>query len=226
MKCKLLCCAMLSLCFSGAWGEELFNSYPEYYKSLPDSLFSEVDRQTLINYSSNSEILSFAWSGKVNGKPRYVEIAGGLIRLDNTRLKLSSVNAFQNESVNKNDFSTRTQVYFSSAYTCIDSDLSSATGTAVRHRAVYLLNTKLNPIFSIKLPSLFASCLEVHHDKQGNIAFYSAAYRYEKDEDSPRGITFTEYTSDGRGFNQTGQQKLTTFVEPDNVYRFSVNQNQ
>jgi hypothetical protein len=41
------------------------------------------------------------------------------------------------------DFSNNTRVYFSDDYTCIDSDLSSASGTAIRHRTVYLLNTKL-----------------------------------------------------------------------------------
>lgn len=227
MKYKLLMgCALLASSLTSAWGGEVFDGYPAFYKSLPTRLFKEADARTLLNsYSENGESLSFSWDGKVNGKSRYVEIDGGKIRIDNTRLKITKAVVFPGETADASDFSIGTQVYFADGYTCIDSDYASASGTAARHRSVYLINTKLKPIYFIKLPSLFASCLEIHRYKKTGIAFYKSEYRYgNADKDRPTGMTLTEYTSNGKSFSKTDVLVNTVFLEPENVFKFSIEQ--
>jgi hypothetical protein len=222
MKRKLFAFVSAIIC-SQAMATDIFDGYETYYTSLNDGLFKATKQKTVVPYSkAPNQNMKFSWHGPINGKSRSIDIDNGSILIDGVKLKLRAAKAFKGESTDKSDLGLGTEVYFSQDYTCLENVPASASGSAVRHTSVYVINTRLKPTLFVKLPSLFASCLGVRRDNQGSITFDQVSYQYEGNEDRPNGVIFTEYVYKKLNFLQTGHRITATFVEQENVYRFSV----
>ncbi len=98
----------------------------------------------------------------------------------------------------------------------------SASGTAVRHVRVTLITQPYGPAAKrFELPSLLASCLALTRI-DGGIGFYRVSYRWQKTAPAPEGVTFEAFALKGDAFLPLQQVVTATFVESDNVYRFTV----
>ncbi len=215
------CIGMLIAPFANA--ENIYDGYESYYASLSGSVFSNESKRELQLFSTlPGGRMAYSWEGKVAGIKHSVLIDNGTILVDRHSLKMRSAKAFPGETLNAGDLDGGTEVYFSNAYTCLEDIPSSASGSAVRHKSVYLINTKIKPLLFVKLPSLFGSCLGIRINKNGKIAFDKVSYRYAANEDSPNGVMLTEYSLEDRRFSLTNLSIKTKFVEPDNVYKFSI----
>lgn len=168
-------------------------------------------------------ICYFAWEGIVNGEARRVVLENGTIRLERLSFRISAAKAFPDETLHKSDLGMGTEAFFSHGYVCLENTPASASGTAVRHKSVFLIRTSAKPK-AFKLPSLFASCLGIRFVDGQQPAFDKVEYVYQRqrDQDYPRGVIFSEYSLGGDEFVATGIVVRATFVEPENVYRFSI----
>jgi hypothetical protein len=73
-----------------------------------------------------------------------------------------------------------------------------------------------------KLPSLFASCLGIRADRHGHILFDAVSYIHEDGADDPVGVRLREHRISGGSFLATGRTVVARFVEPGNVWRFTI----
>jgi hypothetical protein len=141
----------------------------------------------------------------------------------NQRVELRGAKPFPREFTVNDDVGSHAISFVNFPYACIEGKSSSASGTAVRHTSVYLLDAKEGGrVKAYKLPSLFAACSEVRLDEQGRPLFIDADYVYEKGSETPLGVILREYVLDNRKFISTGQLVMTRFVEPENVWKFEV----
>ena len=109
------------------------------------------------------------------------------------------------------------------AVACVEDQSSSASGTAVRHMSVYLIEMQLNrQVVACKLPSLFASCLGVRLDALERPVFDNADYIYPLEADLAVGIRLNEYVINKDKFVPTGHSVVLEFIEPENVWKFRV----
>lgn len=141
----------------------------------------------------------------------------------NQRIELSRATAFPREFVVNDDLGTRAIAFETLPYACVEGQPSSSSGTAVRHKSVYLLDAReAGKVKVYKLPSLFASCGAVRLDEQGRPLFHDADYLYAEGSDNPVGLTLREYVISRGQFRPTGHVVTTRFVEPENVWKFEV----
>lgn len=91
----------------------------------------------------------------------------------------------------------------------------------MRHRVVYLIKRGAKGYEGWKLPSLFAHCTSVR-TKRKQILVQEASYRYVDGKDEATGVTFSEFALNKAEFDPTGVRSSVTFVEPGNVYRFTL----
>lgn len=202
----------------------VYDGYEAYYSTLPSPLFQEAGRQLLRPYSvPKNDGIRFAWEGRVNGEARRVALEGGTIRLGNQSFRISAAKAFPGETLHKSDLGTGTEAFFHQDYVCLENTPATASGTAVRHKSVFLLRVGVKPK-AFKLPSLFASCLGIRLADGQQLTFDKVEYVYQSDKDYPSGVIFSEYSLRGDEFVATGVATHATFVDPENVYRFSVEQ--
>ncbi|MEJ2795735.1 PAAR domain-containing protein [Iodobacter sp. LRB] len=216
-----LTAAILIFAASLANAEAVYDGYDSYYASLPGAIFHADAGYEMQPLSTGQEI-KYAWEGVADGRKQRVVLDTGRIQINGRCLTMQSAVIFPNEHSNRDDFGRGTSVYFSKDFTCLESVSPSASGSAVRHTAVHLIGNKPKSRVFIKLPSLFASCKGVRLNQQGGITFDKVEYRYEKNADFPSGVTFTEYTSDGKKFYKSDKQVTAKFIDPENVYQFVI----
>jgi hypothetical protein len=199
----------------------IFDGYEAYYASLPNRIFQSPGIKLEPYSVLGDDTTRFGWHGMAAGRQQKVEVRDGQLKLNGRPLALKLVKTFPDEVANNMDLDRGTIAYFEQNWTCVENTPSSASGTAVRHQAVYLIRHKGKKQEIWKLPSLFASCVGVR--LQNNLVhFDKAEYRYQDEQEEPQGLVLKEYIIQGNKFVATGNRQLTNFVEPGNVYKFSV----
>lgn len=201
----------------------VFDGYEAYYATLPHRLF-EGQGLELQPYSlEGDDRIRFGWQGTVNGRQKKIEVRDGLLRINGRTLNRQRVKAFSDEIPSDSDLGLGTTAYFAVGWTCVENTPTSASGSAVRHKAVYLIKQTGRTQQVWKLPSLFASCTAIR--VQNNlVSFDKVSYRYSDGHDEPQGVEFTEYCIKGNMFIATPNKRSATFVDPGNVYKFSIQQ--
>ncbi|AUH51788.1 hypothetical protein CXB49_13640 [Chromobacterium sp. ATCC 53434] len=213
--------AWIVLCLpSAAQADKLFDGYEAYYSTLPGQLFRGGSHGLAPFGSEGSEAVIYGWTGRDAGRPHAVELHDGWIKIDGKALRMRSVKAFPGEVINAEDLGRGAEAYFADGWACIEGTPPSASGTAVRHKSVYLIQlSKQRQAW--KLPTLFASCLGVRM-KAGLPAFDKVQYRYQDGNDEPAGVSFTEYAIKGGMYVEAGNVCSAAFVEAGNVYKFTL----
>jgi len=202
----------------------VFNGYETYYATLPDRLFHDKGVE-LQPYSEVGDAdLRYGWSGTVGGRKHSVRINNGVLSIDRRALLSTTIVAFPDEVVNGGDLGLGSIAYFSPGWACVENTQMSASGTAVRHKAVYLFRLTKGKPGAWKLPSLFASCTGIRA-KDGRITFDKIEYRYQLGKDDPVGISLNEYAIASGKFIPSQRSRSATFNEPGNVYKFSIDEN-
>jgi hypothetical protein len=157
---------------------------------------------------------------------RSIPTGGGqnaVLHWQNQRIELSRATPFPREIVINDDLGNRAIAFEKFPYACVEGQSSSSSGTAVRHKSVYLLDARTaGKVKVYKLPSLFAACGAVRLDEQGRPLFHDADYVYADGSDVPVGLTLREYVISRGEFLLTGHFVTTRFVEPENVWKFEV----
>lgn len=199
----------------------VFEGYEAYYATLAGQLFREKPIELQL-YSVQGDLgVRLGWSGTAVGRSHKVEIRDGVLAIDGYVAKRQSVKAFPDEVVSDSDLGIGSTAYFSSAWACVENTPRSASGTAVRHKAVYLIRLTNTKPRAWKLPSLFAACRGVR-EEAGQIRFDKVDYRYTDGQDFPQGVSFREYAIQGDRFVSTESVRTSIFVDHDNVYRFVI----
>lgn len=193
MKRRLLITVLLS-CLLDTQAQEarIFDDYEELYASLPDRMFTG------------------------SGRPLSVS-AGHGVRIMGKNYGLQRASAFLGESIYADDLGRAATLYTSDAYWCVEG-AGAASGTASRHISVYLIHRKDGQ--TVKLPSLFGSCLGIARHADGNIGFLQARiinYRAAYDAD---GVSFHGYQLVKDSFVPTDVRLEVQFLAHDNFYRF------
>ena len=223
---KRLALALMTTPALAVAGAEPFEGYEAYYATLPDTLFKAESAVTLEAHGSPSgDTVRLSGRGGASGNGTHsIEVGNGNLIVDRQAARIKAARVFPGETVSTGDLGRGTVAYFATGWACVENTPSSASGTAVRHKAVYLLRTGgLDPL-AWKLPSLFASCTSIRRTKD-QIRFDKAAYRYNPGQDFPAGVLFKEYLiSSKNDFAPTGNSRSVSFVEPENVYRFSADE--
>lgn len=199
----------------------VFDGYGAYRATLPGQLFDGkgIDLQP---YSVRGDKgIRLGWSGTTGGHRHALEIRSGVLSIDGFVLKSSTVNTFPEEVVNDGDLGIGTTAYFAPGWACVENTPMSASGTAVRHKAVYLVRLTNPKPQAWKLPSLFQACEGIRR-QAAQIVFDKVEYRYRAGEDYPVGILFQEYIIQGKTFTPSGRSRSASFAESGNVYRFSL----
>lgn len=201
----------------------VFDGYEAYYATLPNRLFKGQGVE-LQPYSLKGDAqVRFGWQGNVNGRQNKIDVRDGLLVINGRTLNRSRIKVFADEIASDSDLGLGTTAYFASGWTCVENTPSTASGSAVRHKAVYLIKQTGKTHKEWKLPSLFASCAAVRF--QGNLVIFDkVTYRYSDGQDEPQGVEFTEYIIKDNKFVVTPSKRSATFVEPGNVYKFSIKQ--
>jgi hypothetical protein len=141
----------------------------------------------------------------------------------NQRIELRGAKPFPREFTMNDDVGSDAISFESFPYACIEGQASSASGTAIRHTSVYLLDARgAGKVRAYKLPSLFAACSEVRLDREGRPLFFDVAYVYAEGSDNAIGTSLREYVISHGEFVRTGHAVTTRFVEPENVWKFEV----
>lgn len=141
----------------------------------------------------------------------------------NQHIELKTAKPFPREFTMNDDVGSDAISFESFPFACIEGQSSSASGTAVRHTSVYLLDARgAGKVKAYKLPSLFAACSEVRLDRQGRPLFFAAGYVYTEGSDNAIGTSLREYVISNGEFVRTGHAVTTRFVEPENVWKFEV----
>ena len=199
----------------------VFEGYDAYYSTLPAPLFDSSEKVLLEPYSMRPDSdIKLAWEGEIGGGRHKLVLDKGTIRLDRHVFKIKAARVFPAETPDASALGIGTGAFYSDDYVRLENTPASASGSAVRHKAVYLIKTSNRPA-ATKLPSLFASCLGIRLI-DGRPVFDRIEYLYEGNQDQPSGVTFSEYVLRGDSFAATGHAVTAKFVDSENVYRFSV----
>ena len=178
--------------------QTVYNGYEAYY-STQNNLFTT----TTASHFSSSRNAVVHWQGK--------------------RIELARAKGFPGEFTVNDDLGSDAKIYERRQFACIEGQASSASGTAVRHISVYLMETQPNhKIATYKLPSLLASCLGVRLDAFNRPLFDSADYIYANELGQPTGVRLDEYVIDKGKFVPTGHSVALDFVEAENVWKFRI----
>jgi hypothetical protein len=181
-----------------AWPQEVYDGYETYY-SAQNGLF----KTTASFHFSGSRNTVVLWQGR--------------------RIDLAKAKAFPGEFTKNDDLGSDAKAYEHFPFACVEGQSSSASGSAVRHISVYLMEMRSSRQIAVyKLPSLFASCLGVRLDAFMRPLFDSAVYIYPPGADRPSGVRLDEYVIDKDKFAPTGRSVALDFIEPENVWKFRV----
>lgn len=215
------CLAALFLLPAVTSAATVFDGYEAYYASLPNRMF-QSQGIALQPYSlEGDDVVRYAWQGKAAGRHQRIELRDGRLQINGRFLLPKQVKAFPDETVSETDLGAGTAAHFAAGWLCVENTPPSASGTAVRHKSVYLIKQEGKQHRGWKLPGLFASCSGIR--QQGRLILVDQArYRYLEGQDQPAGVVFDEYRIRGDRFVATGHTRTSTFVEAGNVYKFSV----
>lgn len=181
-----------------AWPQEVYDGYEAYYLAQ-NNLFNTT---TSFHFAGSRNTVVF-WRGR--------------------RIDLAKARAFPGEFTKNDDLGSDARAYENFPFACVEGQSSSASGTAVRHISVYLMEMRSNQqIVVYKLPSLFASCLSVRLNAFKRPLFDNAVYIYPSGADLPSGVRLDEYVIDKDKFSPTGHSVALEFMEPENVWKFRV----
>lgn len=202
-----------------ALAAEVFNGYETYYSRLPNRLFPSPSVE-LEPFSLEGEPeVRYVWQGMAAGRHHKVELKEGKIILDGRTWLAKSIRAFPGEVVNAGDLGREAVAYFATGWACVENTPASASGTAARHKSVYLLRLGRSKPQGWKLPSLFASCQGLRF-LNGQVRFDKLEYRYRSGKDEPAGVVLHEYAIKSGRFVPLAGKRFAFFVEEGNVYRF------
>jgi hypothetical protein len=181
-----------------ASAQTIYDGYMAYYRTM-NGIFPKESSSPFVRTSTKA----FNWQGR--------------------SIKLSGAKAFASEDALDDDLGPRALAYEAYPYACVEGQGASPNGTAVRYTSVYLIEmTDAGKIKVYKLSSLFASCTSVRLDERKRPLFFDADYVYAARADTPTGLKFREYMIENGEFVGTGHVVTTRFVEPGNVYKFTV----
>lgn len=181
-----------------AQSQAVYDGYEAYYLTQ-NGLFTTT---TPLHFSGSRNTV-VSWQGK--------------------RIDLARAKGFPGEFAANDDLGSDAKAYEHFPFACVEGQFSSASGTAVRHMSVYLMEMRSNhQVIVYKLPSLFASCLGVRLDSIKRPLTNSADYTYLPGANLPSGVRFDEHVIDKDKFVPTGHSVTLGFVEPENVWKFRV----
>lgn len=232
----------LLLAFSSqasANGGEVFDGYARYYASQEGAIFKSSDARALQPYSVAFDTTTvgksiFGWEGKAYGKKYSFSLIDRSIYepddegpkesfvLNRKKYYFKKAKTFPGE-LGKLDARGAT-LFINKTYLCLEGVSLSASGTSQRHVDVYLLSLRQKGATKhfYKLPSLFASCLGVRQDKNGNLVFPKVSYRNYESVNTAAGVIFQDYTFKAGQFVPVGPEIKANFVEPENMYKFKL----
>jgi len=196
-----------------------FDGYEAFYASLPDTIFHGDGTELQAHAIEGDDETRYGWQGVAAGRRQSLEIRDGTLKINGRVLNRNRIQPFPGEAVGETDLGMGAVAYFSPGWTCVENTPMSASGSAVRHRVVYLIKRGTKGYQAWKLPSLFAHCTSIRVKGQ-RILVQAASYRYVDGQDSPMGVIFREFSLDEGRFTPTHVTQSITFVEPGNVYKF------
>lgn len=198
-----------------------FDGYEAFYASLPDTLFHGDGVQLQPYAMEGDDEMRYGWQGVAAGRRRALEVRDGVLTINGRVLKRSRIQPFPGEAVGETDLGMGAVAYFSPSWICVENTPTSASGSAVRHRVVYLIKRGVKGYDGWRLPSLFAHCTSIRMKSQ-RILVQEASYRYVEGQDLATGVTLNEFALLKGKFAPTGVSRSITFTEPGNVYKFNV----
>ncbi len=198
-----------------------FDGYEAFYASLPDTLFHGDGIQLQPYAMEGDDEMRYGWQGMAAGRRQTLEVRDGSLTINGRALKRSRIQPFPGEAVGETDLGMGTVAYFSPNWICVENTPTSASGSAVRHRVVYLIKRGTKGHEAWKLPSLFAHCTSIRV-KGKEVLVQQVSYRYVDGKDESTGVIFSEFALRKAGFIPTGVKRSVTFVEPGNVYKFTL----
>ena len=182
-----------------ATAQVIYEGYPDYHQAIGHTIF------------------------KMAHESPFPGIRKGAITWKGRRLHLRHAKAFPGEITQNDSLGDYSVSYEASSFACVEGQSSAASGTSVRRQSVYLIDMhKPKAPKLYKLPSLFASCLGIRIDSQRRALFDAATYIYADGGADPMGVLLREHKISGGGFLPTGRTVIARFVEPDNVWKFTV----
>ncbi|MBO9689063.1 hypothetical protein [Roseateles chitosanitabidus] len=197
----------------------IFEGYEAFYATLPDPLFKAEDARKR-SPSGLGEPAGDFWKWTAQGKPHVLQLTGPDAVIDGRRFPASRAQRFEGEDLAP-ALGRSATVYANDDAVCVEGVPGSASGTAVRHVRVTLITQPYGAAAKrFELPSLFASCQGLTRIEQG-IGFHRVSYRWPKSAPAPEGVTFDAFALKGETFVPLQQSVTATFVETDNVYRFT-----
>lgn len=201
----------------------VFDGYATFYASLPNPLFVSADVKRLTKGTAPSGRYRLFWTGLTNASAsnHSIEFERADVLVDGRRLSARATRPFTQEP--RLASAERATLYVNDDYVCIESQPSSASGTAARHVQASLIVRPFakRGAMRFQLPSLFGSCLGLRRDASGRPLVLRANYRWPQGEDLPVGVDFADHALVGQQWLATGRVLSTRFVEPENVYRFT-----
>ncbi len=206
-----------------AQDKAVFDGYEAYYATRPDRLFRTPGVELTPYAIEGEDGLRHGWQGQVNGRVQRVEQKDGQVRINGRRLPARRIHIFPGESISDTDLGMGTTAFFAKDWVCLENTPMSASGTAVRHQMVYLIKPTAKGLEAWKLPSLFARCAGIRQSGR-TIVVDEANMRYAPGQDWPSGVTVKAHAIRRQAFVPTTGGWSGTFTEPDNVYKFSVDQ--
>ncbi|MDR2208135.1 MAG: hypothetical protein LBE22_04090 [Azoarcus sp.] len=200
----------------------IYDGYEEYYATFSERLFVDEKVELDLHVIDQDNNNYYSWRGTLKGRERFAEVKVSdnynlSFIIDSHKFRAKQVKKFPGETISYNSLGFRTEAYFASDWACLkDTPL-------VRYRSIFLVHLpKGRKPQAWKLPGRFASCTGIRL-QNGQIKFDKVEYRHQKDKDYPIGVSFHEYTIQGGRFIRTkSPSRSATFVEPHNVYKFTL----
>lgn len=200
-----------------------FEGYEAFYATLPDTLFHGPGVELQPHASVGDEHLHYAWRGVVAGRRQALELRNGAVTLNGRVLSRRRVHAFPGETVDRQDLGMGSVAHFAPGWLCVEGTPASASGSAGRHRAVYLIRRGKRTDDAWRLPSLFGHCASIRLTRQ-QILVLQATYRYAEGQDMATGLTLHEFALVQGTFKPTGATVSLVFPEPGNVYKLKLDE--
>lgn len=212
--------AVLLLPALSACAAKVFDGYEAYYRTLPNRLFPGHGHALTSASLEGDDAERYEWHGRAAGRQQKAVIREGQLSLNGQVLRPRLAKVFPGEFVGETDLGFGTTAYFApGGWSCFENTPSSASGSAVRHKVVYLIKQSRQHQKAWLLPSLFASCQAIRwHNEM--VLFSKATYRSQPGSDESPGIVFDDYVIRGHEFAAIGTHQRTQFIEPVNVYKF------
>ena len=149
------------------------------------------------------------------------------IAINGKRIPLKNAKIFKGEIPDTDSSIIGDYLFLAKNHICIEAIYPSASGSSVRHKSIYLIDTKkiaANKMTLYKLPSLFGSCLGVRFSNKDEIYLDKVSYLYDSG-DQPSGVVFEENKIKMGKFVSSNKKVTAKFLDTENVYRFEIHSN-